>query len=302
MLRECFGVSERRACKTTGQPRSTQRREPRPDEEERRLTRRIHELVLEWPRRGYKFITEQLRAEGWRVNRKRVYRIWRSEGLRVARRAVRKRRLGGPDGGVSRRRATRPNEVWAWDFFHDRLEDGRPVKWLSLIDEFTRECLLLHPARSITSAKAKELLMKTIEERGCAPAGLRSDNGPEFIARGLREFCETENVETLYIEPGSPWENGFAESFHARARDEFISLELFRSILEAKVMADDWRWKWNRRRLHGSLGYLTPAQFSANFKMPNETVEGKAAPAQTKPPPFRSMEETMAIPRIRILS
>lgn len=259
------GVSERRACRTAGQARSTQRRAPRPGEEEKRLRARILELVREWPRRGYKFMTRLLRAEGWRVNPKRVLRIWREEGLRVTRKPCRKRRLGDSANATTRLRATRPNEVWSWDFFHDRLEDGRAVKWLSLVDDFTRECLLLHADRSITSEKAKDLLAEVIAQRG-APNYLRSDNGPEFVAKGLREWLADRGVGTAYIEPGSPWQNGFAESFHSRVRAELLNLELFRTLTEARYVAEEWRRKWNERRPHGSLNYRTPLEFAADWK------------------------------------
>jgi putative transposase len=286
-LQEEFGVSERRACKAAGQPRSTQRREPVPKEEDKRLRARIHELVREWPRRGYRYITELLRAEGWGVNEKRVLRIWREEGLRVPKKPLRKRRLGESSNSITQLRATKPNEVWAWDFFHDRLEDGRQVKWLSLVDEHTRECLLLHPARSITSERARELIAQVMAERG-TPVWLRSDNGPEFIATGLRQWLAQAGIGTAYIEPGSPWQNGFAESFHARVRDEFLNLEWFRSYTEAAVMANEWRWKWNHRRLHSSLGYLTPAAFASTTVLPMKKVEGKGGPAPNPPPSFRS--------------
>lgn len=268
------------------QPRSTQRRAPKPGDEEKRLRARIHELVGEWPRRGYRYMTQLLRAEGWHVNEKRVLRIWREEGLRVPKKPVRKRRLGDSANGITQLSATKPNEVWTWDFFHDRLEDGRQVKWLSLVEEFTRECLLLHPARSITSAKARDLIAEVMRERG-APLWLRSDNGPEFIAKGLREWLSRKGVGTAYIEPGSPWQNGFAESFHSRVRDEFLNLEFFRGYIEAEVMAKEWKWKWNHRRLHGSLGYLTPAAFAASLNLPQKTG-GEAHPGTRQAPPLRS--------------
>ena len=284
MAQERFGVSERRACKAANQPRSTQRREPRPREEEQRLRARLHELVREWPRRGYKYMTRMLRAEGWRVNKKRVARLWREEGLKVPKKAVKKRRLGESANGVTQLCATRTNQVWAWDFFHDRLEDGRQVKWLSLVDEFTRECLLLHPARSITHEKARKLLGGVMHERG-APTCLRSDNGPEFIAKGLRQWLSSKGVGPKYIEPGSPWQNGFAESFHSRVRDELINIELFRSYTEAEVIANEWKWKWNHRRLHGSLGYVTPAAFAGSTR-------NKAAIAHPKSPAPRGGQGT----------
>ena len=285
MIRDRFGVSERRACRVSGQARSTQRLDTKPDERERRLVKRLHELVIEWPRRGYKYMTKVLRAEGWRVNHKRVLRLWRREGLKVPRKACRKRRLGNSENGLNRLKATRPNEVWAWDFFHDRLESGAQVKWLSLIDECTRECLLLHPARSIKSADAWQLIHQVMAGRG-APLHLRSDNGPEFIAKGLRHRLAAKGVATACIEPGSPWENGFAESFHSRVRDEFMNIEIFRTILEAKVMADRWIWKWNHLRLHGSLDDRTPHQTMVEYQ--NRVPPGgrqRTEALQNKPEP-----------------
>lgn len=283
MLEDRFPVSQRRACKAVDQPRSTQRRKPTKGDGDRRLRNRLHELVSQWPRHGYRFITELLRAEGWRINPKRVLRLWREEGLKVPRRGVRKRRRGNRDGAITELRATKRNEVWAWDFFYDRLEDGRPVKWLSLVDEFTRECLLLHPDRSIKSDKAKELIKNVMKKRG-RPTHLRSDNGPEFIAKGLQEWLAKKGVGTAYIEPGSPWQNGFAESFHARVRDEFLNLEYFRCLTEARVLAGDWQWKWNNRRLHGSLGYLTPKAFAESLKPEKSSPRGGRMQTETQNP------------------
>ncbi len=207
-------------------------------------------------------MTALLRREGWRVNEKRILRIWREEGLRVPKKRPRKRRLGNGENGIVKSAATGINDVWAWDFFHDRLEDGRQVKWLSLIDEYTRECLALRPAKGINAQAAVEIPGEVVAKRG-APRYLRSDNGPEFIAKAMRQRLEELKIGTKYIEPGSPWQNGFAESFHGRVREEFIGLELFRTYFEAKVMGEDWRQRWNHRRLHGSLRWKTPAEFAA---------------------------------------
>jgi transposase InsO family protein len=286
MLTDRLDLSERRACSITGQPRSTQRYEPRVEEDERRLVARLHELVRQHPRYGYRRMAALLRGEGFRANDKRVYRLWKQEGFKVPKKSVRKRRLGDSTNGVARLSAKAPNEVWAWDFFHDRLADGRPVKWLGCIDEYTRECLLLEPRRSIKAKDAAAMLGRVIAERG-APKHLRSDNGPEFIAEALREFLKESNVETLYIEPGSPWQNGFAESFNARVRDELIGVELFTSMKEAEVVGGDWREAYNARRPHSSLGYLTPAAFAATQCLP-KTSEGEACPAPRQTPPLRS--------------
>ena len=286
MLTGRLEVSERRACSITGQPRSTQRYEPRVDEEERRLVAHMHGLVRQHPRYGYRRIAALLRADGFRANEKRVYRLWRQEGFKVPKKPVRKRRLGDSSGGVTRLSATGPNEVWAWDFFHDRLADGRPVKWLSCIDEYTRECLLLEPRRSIKATDAVKMLGRVMAGRG-APRYMRSDNGPEFIARALRKFLAESNVETLYIEPGAPWQNGFAESFNSRVSDELIGVEIFTSMKEAEVVGGDWREAYNTRRPHSSLGYLTPAGFAASLTMPKPSG-GEGCPAARQQPPLRS--------------
>lgn len=286
MIQDRLEVSERRACAITSQPRSTQRYEPRPAEDERRLVARMHELVREHPRYGYRRVAALLRAEGFRANDKRVHRLWSKEGLRVPRKPCRKRRLGDASGGVTRLRASAPNEVWAWDFFHDRLADGRAVKWLACVDEFTRECLLLEPRRSIKARDAATMLASVIAKRG-APRHLRSDNGPEFIAGALREYLGKSNVATLYIEPGSPWQNGFAESFNSRVKDELIGVEIFTSMKETEVVGGDWREAYNHRRPHSALGYLTPAAFAASLTVPQQSGE-EGAPATRQTPPLRS--------------
>jgi len=286
MLTDRLEFSQRRACKVTGQPRSTQRYAPRIDDDNRRLVARVHELVRKNPRFGYRRIAIELRQEGFRINDKRIYRLWKQEGFKVPKKPVRKRRLGNADGGVIRRRATKPNEVWAWDFFHDRLADGRAVKWLVCIDEFTRECLLLEARRSIKSKDAVAMLKEVFARRG-APKHLRSDNGPEFIAKALRSFLKESNVETLYIEPGAPWQNGFAESFNARVKDELIGVEIFTSLLEAQVIGGDWKHAYNTSRPHSALGYLTPARFAESQKHPKE-VGREARPGASQRPPFRS--------------
>ena len=286
MLQGRLEISERRACKITGQPRSTQRYAPRIDDDEGHLVACMHELTRQHPRFGYRRIGALLRAEGFRANNKRVYRLWRQEGFKVPKKPVRKRRLGDSSNGIIRRSATKPNEVWAWDFFHDRLADGRAVKWLACIDEFTRECLLLEPRRSIKAKDAVEMIKGVFAQRG-APQHLRSDNGPEFIATALREFLADSNVETLYIEPGSPWQNGFAESFNARVKDELIGVEIFTSLLEAQVIGGDWKESYNTRRPHSSLDYLTPVRFAESYKHP-KTVGREGRPGKGQRPPFRS--------------
>jgi putative transposase len=262
-LQETFGVSQRRACRVLGQPRATQRQQPKKTKEgEERLVRRMLELVGQHPRWGYRRIGILLRREGWRVNRKRVYRLWRRQGLKVPRKQRKKRRLGSSLNGCMRRRAEHRNDVWAWDFIHDRTSDGRPLKWLTLVDEYTRECLVLEVRRGMTAKAVSEVLAGVVRERG-APAHLRSDNGPEFIAQVLRAWVAQAGIETLYIEPGSPWENGYAESFNSKVRDELLNAEEFASLLEAGVLGKAWKQEYNEVRPHSSLGYRTPAEYGA---------------------------------------
>jgi len=215
--------------------------------------KRLLQLVREHPRYGYRRVWALLRAEGFRVNRKRVYRLWRREGLKVPRRKKKRRRLGHPGNGCARYRARYKGHVWSWDFIHDRTADGRPLKWLSVVDEYTRECLVLEVARGMTAARVVEVLLGVTRQRG-APKHIRSDNGPEFIARAIREGLKEAGVGVLYIEPGAPWENAYAESFHSRLRDELLEREGFASLLEARVLGRAWKEDYNHKRPHSSLG------------------------------------------------
>jgi transposase InsO family protein len=219
------------------------------------------ELVGQHPRYGYRRIWAWLRRDGWRVNRKRIYRLWRQQGLKVPRRKRKKRRLGHKENGCVRRQALARNHVWAWDFIHDRTSDGRPLKWLSVVDEYTRECVALEVRRSMSAKRVTEILALVIRGRG-APVHIRSDNGPEFIAQEIRKWLAVAKVGPLYIEPGSPWENGYAESFHSKLRDELLDREDFSSLLEARVLSAAWRQEYDQQRPHSSLGYQTPAEFA----------------------------------------
>jgi len=254
-------VSQRRACQALGVSRSSQRYQPREDDEEGRLVARILELVREHPRYGYRFITVLLRREGWKVNRKRVYRLWQQEGLQVPRKQRKKRRLGTSAGGCVRQRAEHKDHVWAWDFVFDRTAGGRSIKWLSIVDEYTRECLALEVDRRMTSDDVLDVLTDLFAIRG-VPKHIRSDNGPEFIARAIRRFLEGAGVEALYIEPGSPWQNGYAESFHSRLRSELLDAEVFESVGAAQALSATWRSHYNHHRPHSSLAYQTPAAFA----------------------------------------
>jgi transposase InsO family protein len=226
------------------------------------------ELVREHPRYGYRFITALLRREGWKVNRKRVYRLWTQEGLQVPTKQRKKRRLGTSAGGCVRRQAERKDHVWAWDFVFDRTANGRTIKWLSIVDEYTRECVALEVNRSLTSDDVLDVLRDLFVIRG-VPQHIRSDNGPEFIAQAIRDFLGAAGVETLYIEPGSPWQNGYAESFHSRLRSELLDAEIFETVAEAQSLAAAWRNDYNHHRPHSSLGYQTPAEFASGCAAAN---------------------------------
>jgi len=270
-------TSQRRACKVLGQPRGTQRYTRCRSSDEVALLRAMHELVRVHPRFGYRRIHALLRLDGWRINRKRVYRLWKREGFKVPRKQVKKRRVGSSDQGIVRARATHMDHVWAWDFIHDHDERGRPLKWLSLVDEFTRECLVLEAARSIRAIDAVQWLSEAMAVRG-APVFIRSDNGPEFIAGALGRFLDAASVGALYIEPGSPWENGYAESFHSRLRDELLDAELFMNLADAKVLTASWKNDYNHRRPHSSLGYVTPAAYAATLRTSLKPAAVGAAP------------------------
>ena len=251
-------VSQRRACKVLGQPRSTQRRTPAVPDDEPRLVARMVELATQYGRYGYRRITGLLRAEGWRVNAKRVERLWRREGLKVPRRQPRRGRLWDNAGSCIRLRPERKDHVWAYDLVQDRTSDGRTFRMLTVIDEYTRECLAIDVGRKVTSDDVLERLADLFVRRG-VPEHIRSDNGPEFTAKAVREWLGRIGVSTLYIEPGSPWENGYCESFNGKLRDELLDCEAFDTVLEAKVLIEWWRREYNTVRPHSSLGYRPPA-------------------------------------------
>ena len=263
-LQSSYEVSERRACEVVGQPRSSQRYQAKVREDEPRLVARMLELVRRFPRYGYRRITAKLRQEGWPVNAKRIYRLWRREGLKVPRKKRKKRRLGSSVNGCHRRKSERKNDVWAWDFVFDHTTNGTQLKWLSIVDEYTRECLCLKVDRSITSEDVLDTLAELFAMRG-VPRHIRSDNGPEFIAGAIRQWLKRVDVETLYIEPGAPWENGYAESFHSRFRDELLAIEEFENLSSARRLTAMWKREYNEQRPHSSLGYVPPAEFSARW-------------------------------------
>ncbi len=260
-VREVLGrdrVLQRRACRVLGQPRSTQRRTPAIPSDEPRLVARMVELATQYGRYGYRRVTALLRAEGWHVNAKRVQRLWRREGLKVPREQPRRKRPWDNAGSCVRLRPEHRDHVWAYDLVQDRTHDGRAFRMLTVVDEFTRECLAIDVGRKVTSEDVLERLSDLFVRRG-VPEHLRSDNGPEFTARRVRAWLGRVGVGTLFIEPGSPWENGYCESFNGKLRDELLDREIFDTLLEAKVLIERWRREYNGVRPHSSLGYRPPA-------------------------------------------
>ena len=252
-------MSERRVCRVLGQHRSTQRRTPSGRDDEERLTADIVELARQYGRYGYRKIAELLRSTaGWVVNDKRVERIWRREGLKVPAKQPKRGRLWLNDGSCIRLRAERPNHVWSYDFVEDRTHEGRKYRMLNIVDEFTHECLAIRIARKLKSTDVIDVLSDLFILRG-VPGHVRSDNGPEFVAKAVQEWIATVGAKTAYIAPGSPWENGFIESFNARLRDELLDGELFYSLKEARIVIESWRRHYNTVRPHESLGYKPPA-------------------------------------------
>lgn len=241
-----------------GQPRSTQRHPRKVRDDEASLVKRIIELATRFGRYGYRRITALLRGEGWRVNHKRVERVWRVEGLKVPKKQPRRGRLWLNDGSCVRLKPTHKDHVWSYDFVHDRTMDGRALRMLTIVDEFTRECLAIDVSRKMNHEDVLERLAYLFVTRG-APGHVRSDNGSEFTAQAVRSWLERVGVGTLYIEPGSPWENGYIESFNGKLRDELLDREVFETLLEAKVLIERWRVEYNTIRPHSALGYRPPA-------------------------------------------
>ncbi len=273
MLQERLSVSERRACRITGQHRSSQRHQPlRGRDRDDALRARLRRLSAEHPRWGYRLAWGRLRDEGWQVNRKKIQRLWREEGLRVPQRKRKRLRVGASTVPAKRLRAERPNHVWALDFQFDTTVDGRTVKLLHVVDEHTREALAIEVARSIDADHTVRVLDRIVLERGKGPELLRSDNGPELTSNALRDWCRLGNTGSVFIDPGSPWQNPFVESFGSRVRDEVLAVEAFSSLLEAAVVLEDWRKIYNHQRPHGSLGWRTPAVYAATWR-PELTTE-----------------------------
>lgn len=253
-----LNVSERKACRVLGQHRSTQRYDKRVAEDEEILTSRIIDLASRYGRYGYRRVTALLRNEGWIVNHKRVERIWRKEGLKVPQKQPKRARLWLNDGSVVRLRPLFPKHVWSYDFMQDRTHNGVPFRILNVIDEYTRECLAVRVARSLTHRDVLAVLANLFVHNG-VPVHIRSDNGSEFTARRVRSWLAKLEVKPLFIEPGSPWENGYIESFNGKMRDELLNGEIFYSLKEAQILIEMWRKEYNTIRPHSSLGYQPPA-------------------------------------------
>jgi putative transposase len=277
--------AERNACRLVQQPRSTQRYEARIDWGERRIRKRLHELAKKHPGSGYRRMTKLLQREGMKINKKRVQRLWREEGLRNPLRKRRKRARGHSENSCAMKKAEYKNHVWCWDFTMDETADGRRLKWFSVVDEFTRECLALEVERRMR-AKDVVAILTWLEAKHGTPQAIRSDNGPEFIARAIQRWLATRKVAPLYIAPGSPWENGYSESFNSRMKAEFADREVFGSLVEAKVLGGEYQRYWNQERLHSGIGYQTPAEFVAELGPDSATL---------RPPQVRSTHQPTLI-------
>jgi len=253
-----LGHSQRRICRALGISRNSVRYEPQPRADESALTGSIVRLAGQYGRYGYRRVHALLQAQGWEVSHGRVARIWRRETLKVPTKQPKRRRLWLNDGSCMRLRPERPNHVWSWDFVFDRTDDGLPIKLMVVIDEYTRQCLAIYVARSIRAIDALDVFAGLMETHGI-PEHIRSDNGPEMVAKTLRRWLARLGTKMIYITPGSPWENGYCESFNGKLRDELLNGELFYTLREAQVLIEQWRVHYNTIRPHSSLGYRPPA-------------------------------------------
>ncbi|MCA1686635.1 MAG: IS3 family transposase [Planctomycetia bacterium] len=264
-----FGVSQRRASRALGLARSSLRYTPIVSDDRSALARRIETLSGIHPRFGYRRIWAMLDREGLSVNKKTVRRHWHQLGLKLTGKPakIKPRRPHGQDANACHLRPSRgKDDVWTWDFLFDRTSDGRSLKWLSLVDEYTRECLALEARRGMTAEEIRVILAEVATRRGGPPHRIRSDNGPEFAAEAVRSWLESTGSGALYVAPGSPWQNGYAESFHSKLRDEFLNLEDFECEAQAQALGTLWKGEYNTERPHSSLGYQTPAEYAAQFE------------------------------------
>jgi putative transposase len=264
-LRETYDISERRASAVLGRARSTLRYRPRQRPDADALVRALRRLARRHPRYGYRRIHARLVKKGWTVNLKRVRRLWNALGRRRPVRLRKPRQRGPKPGSSANSCVSQParfkNDVWTYDFIADRTVDGGTLKWLTLVDEYTRECLALHVGRSLTGADVRRLLARVIGRRG-TPTRIRRDHGSEFICEALRRWLPQQGAAAIPVAAGSPWENGYIESFHSRCRDEFLEVELFESTADATEKGVGFRREYHQVRPHSSLGYKTPREFS----------------------------------------
>jgi putative transposase len=266
MLQDRLGISERRACRYAGQHRSTQRHAPLVASGDAGLRTALRQISRDRPRWGYRRAHQLLLEQGFELNRKRTQRLWREEGLRVPQRRRKRQRLGTSTVSADRLRAQAPDHVWALDFQFDQTADGRILKLLHVVDEFTREALAIECQRCIDADKTVTTLERLVAERATAPAFIRCDNGPELTANALKDWCRFSRAGSAYIEPGSPWQNPYVESFGSRVRDELLSVELFSCLAEARVLIEDWRQDYNQHRPHSALGMMAPARFAVRYR------------------------------------
>ena len=270
-------MSERRACRLAGQHRSTQRHEPVVARDDAALRAELRRISRQRPRWGYRRAHRLLLDAGWELNIKRTRRVWREEGLRVPRKRRKRQRLGESTVPANRLRAERPDHVSAIDFQWDQTADGHNLKLLHVVDEFTREALAIECHRRIDADQTVEVLDRLVGERGTAPGFLRCDNGPEMTANAIRDWCRFSRAGSAYIEPGSPWQNAYVESFGGRVRDELLAVELFSCLTEARVLIEDWRVDYNHHRPHSALEMMTPAAFASSLRQPSRPPTATAA-------------------------
>ena len=264
---DTYKVSERRACGLVKQPRATQRRPVMLVNTDAVLGAAIVKLNSELAPMGYRKQCRVLKERGWQVNHKRYYRLWTALGLAAQTGQKQRKRPGQSSNACHVRSAEHRNHVWTWDFVFDQTEDGVPLKWLSVSDEYTRECLALVPARSMTHKDIIDVLAELMMTRG-KPKLIRSDNGPEFIAQALQAWLREFGSKVIYIEPGSPWQNGYSESFHAQVRREFLDRTVFQNVEDARASGTRYRTIWNTVRPHGALSMRTPAHYAASVTAP----------------------------------
>lgn len=273
-----LGYSERRICRVVGQHRTTQQYRASASPEDRRLACEIHDLAHRWPRFGYRRIAALLRRDGWRVNDKRVHRLWKDLGLQIRRKARKRRRIGVLANACHRRRPKYKDHVWGYDFVSERTERGGRMKMLVVVDEFTRECLTIEVSRSFAGDDVVATLTELFAIRG-RPKFIRSDNGPEFASKAVRQWLRRSGVGTLFIEPGSPWENGYVESFNGKLRDECLNGELFLSLAEMKYVVERWRLDYNHHRPHSMLDWQSPAKYAAQCRCRRRVCSAATSPS-----------------------